>query len=78
VRRRDFTIGLLLAAAAQSAQTQERAKQHRIAIVIPAGAVAIISETKAARQVLRGADDHGQHRDANPCRLPLKLCHQLR
>ena len=45
MRRRDFTIGLLLAAAAQSAQTQERAKQHRIAIVIPAGAVAIISET---------------------------------
>jgi hypothetical protein len=55
MRRRDSTIGLLLAAAAQSVQAQERAKQHRIAIVIPAGAVAI-----------------------NPCRLPLKLCHQLR
>src|ERR1700747_352654 len=45
MRRRDFTVGLLLAAAAQSAQTQERAKHHWIAIVIPAGAVAIISET---------------------------------
>jgi putative tryptophan/tyrosine transport system substrate-binding protein len=44
VRRRDFTIGLLLAAAAQSAQTQERAKQHRIAIVIASGPVARIND----------------------------------
>jgi putative ABC transport system substrate-binding protein len=45
VRRRDFTIGLLLAAAGPSVRAQEPAKQHRIAIVIPAGAVADISET---------------------------------
>jgi putative ABC transport system substrate-binding protein len=44
VRRRDFTIGLLLAAAMQSAQAQERAKQRRIAIVVPAGPVARISD----------------------------------
>ena len=44
MRRRYFTIGLLLAAAAQSAQTQERAKQHRIAIVIASGPVARIND----------------------------------
>jgi putative tryptophan/tyrosine transport system substrate-binding protein len=44
VRRLDFTIGLLLAAAMQSAQAQERAKQRRIAIVVPAGPVARISD----------------------------------
>jgi len=45
LRRREFTIGLLLAAAIRSAQAQGSAKQHRIAIVIPAGPVAVISET---------------------------------
>jgi putative ABC transport system substrate-binding protein len=44
VRRRDFTVGLLLASAT-SALAQETAKQHRIAIVRPAGSVALISET---------------------------------
>jgi putative ABC transport system substrate-binding protein len=44
MRRRDFAIGLLLASAAQSVRAQETAKQHRIAIVIPAGPVAVISE----------------------------------
>jgi putative ABC transport system substrate-binding protein len=33
MRRRDFTIGFLLASAAQSVRAQDRAKQHRIAIV---------------------------------------------
>src|ERR1700739_4701033 len=47
MRRRDFTIGLLLAAATQSARAQEPSKQHRIAIVIPAGLVAVISETSS-------------------------------
>ena len=47
MRRRDFAIGLLLAAATQSVRAQEPGKQHRIAIVIPAGAVAIISETSS-------------------------------
>jgi putative tryptophan/tyrosine transport system substrate-binding protein len=37
MRRRDFTIGLLLATAAQSLPAQERAKQRRIAIVIASG-----------------------------------------
>ena len=37
MRRRDFTIGLSLAAAMQSARAQEPVKQHRIAIVIAAG-----------------------------------------
>jgi putative ABC transport system substrate-binding protein len=45
VRRRDFTIGLLLAAATRSVQAQERAKQHRIAIITPAGPVADFSDT---------------------------------
>jgi putative tryptophan/tyrosine transport system substrate-binding protein len=45
MRRRDFAIGLLLAAAVRTARAQEPAKQHRIAIIIPAGAVAIISQT---------------------------------
>jgi putative ABC transport system substrate-binding protein len=44
MRRREFTAGLLLASATR-ARAQERAKQHRIAIVIPAGPVAVISET---------------------------------
>ena len=43
MRRRDFTIGLLLATA-QSVRAQELAKQHRTAIVIPAGPVARISD----------------------------------
>ena len=33
MRRREFTIGFLLASAAQSVRAQERVKQHRIAIV---------------------------------------------
>jgi putative ABC transport system substrate-binding protein len=47
MRRRDFTAALLLAAATRSACAQEQAKQHRIAIVIPAGPVAIISEASS-------------------------------
>jgi putative tryptophan/tyrosine transport system substrate-binding protein len=45
MRRRDFTIGLVLGAAAESAQTQDRAKQHRIAIIRPTGPVSIMSDT---------------------------------
>jgi putative tryptophan/tyrosine transport system substrate-binding protein len=45
MRRREFTIGLLLATATQPLQAQERAMRHRIAIVIPASPVASISET---------------------------------
>jgi putative ABC transport system substrate-binding protein len=47
MRRRDFAIGLLLAAATRSAQAQAPARQHRIAIVIPAGLVVVISETSS-------------------------------
>jgi putative tryptophan/tyrosine transport system substrate-binding protein len=39
MRRREFRVGLLLAAAAQSVRAQQRAKLHRIAIVITAGPV---------------------------------------
>jgi putative tryptophan/tyrosine transport system substrate-binding protein len=44
MRRRDFAIGLLLAAATQSVWAEEPAKQHRIAIVITAGPVAGIDD----------------------------------
>jgi putative ABC transport system substrate-binding protein len=44
VKRRDFTIGLLLAAVARSGRAQEPAKPHRIAIAIPAGPVASIDD----------------------------------
>jgi putative tryptophan/tyrosine transport system substrate-binding protein len=44
VRRRDFTIGLLLASAAQSVRAQELAKQRRIAIVISTGPAARIND----------------------------------
>ena len=39
MRRRDFTIGLLLAADTRTALAQQSAKQHRIAIVIASGPV---------------------------------------
>ena len=44
MKRRDFTIGLLIAAAAPSASALEGAKQHRIAIVMAGGTIARISE----------------------------------
>jgi putative ABC transport system substrate-binding protein len=40
MRRREFTIGLLLASATGTVQAQQPAKPHRVAIVIPAGPVA--------------------------------------
>ena len=45
MRRRDFTIGLLLAGAVRPVRAQEQAKQHRIAVIIPTGPVALISDT---------------------------------
>jgi putative ABC transport system substrate-binding protein len=45
MRRRDFAIGLLLLAAARTVRAQEPVKQHRIAIVRPAGSLALISDT---------------------------------
>jgi len=44
MKRRDFTAGLLLAAAVGTVRAQEPAKQHRIAIIIPSGPVAGIGE----------------------------------
>jgi putative ABC transport system substrate-binding protein len=67
MRRRDFTIGLLLAGGARMGWAQERAKQHRIAIVIPAGPVADISDTGVRRwraffeELRRTADIEGQN-----------------
>ena len=43
MRRREFTVGLLLVAA-QSVRAQQRAKLHRIAIVITAGPVTRIDD----------------------------------
>jgi ABC transporter substrate binding protein len=45
MRRRDFTIGLLVAATVPMVRAQEPTKHHRIAIIRPAGSVALISET---------------------------------
>jgi putative tryptophan/tyrosine transport system substrate-binding protein len=45
MRRREFTSGLLLAAAVPAVRAEERAKQHRIAIVRPAGPVSQITDT---------------------------------
>jgi putative ABC transport system substrate-binding protein len=67
MRRRDFTVGLLLAAAARAVGAQERAKQHRIAIVIPAGPVTGISQTGARawqaffEKLRRLGDNEGQN-----------------
>jgi putative ABC transport system substrate-binding protein len=47
MRRRDFTISLLLACAIRSVRAREATKQHRIAIVIAGGTVARISETSS-------------------------------
>jgi len=44
VRRRDFTIGLLLAVATRSVRAQEPSKQHRIAIVITTAPVSRIDD----------------------------------
>jgi putative tryptophan/tyrosine transport system substrate-binding protein len=45
MRRRDFTIGLLLASATQSVRAEERAQQHRIAIVITSSPAVSINDT---------------------------------
>jgi putative ABC transport system substrate-binding protein len=44
MRRRDFTIGLLLATAVRMVQAQERGKQHRIAIIVSTGPAARIND----------------------------------
>jgi putative ABC transport system substrate-binding protein len=45
MRRRDLTIGLLVAAAVPTVRAQDPAKHHRIAIIRAAGPVFIMSET---------------------------------
>jgi putative tryptophan/tyrosine transport system substrate-binding protein len=45
MRRRDFTISLVLASAVRAGRAQQPAKQHRIAIITPADPVAEISDT---------------------------------
>jgi hypothetical protein len=44
MRRRDFAISLALTAAMQSVRAQQRAKPRRVAIVVPAGPIAHMSE----------------------------------
>jgi putative ABC transport system substrate-binding protein len=67
MRRRDFTIGLLLAAAVRPGRAQERAEQHRIAIVIPAGPVALIDDPGSRfyqafwEELRRSGDVEGQN-----------------
>jgi hypothetical protein len=45
VRRGEFTAGLLLASAVRTVRAQQPAKQHRIAIIRPAGPVSVMSDT---------------------------------
>jgi putative tryptophan/tyrosine transport system substrate-binding protein len=47
MRRRDFTIGLLLSGAAAAARAQRPLKEHRIALVIPSGPVARIDDPQS-------------------------------
>jgi hypothetical protein len=47
VRRRDFAAGLLLAGSAQWVGAEERAEQHRIAIVITSGPIARINDPQS-------------------------------
>ena len=67
MRRRDFALGLLIAAATQSVRAEESAKQHRIAIVIPSGPVARISDSLPRlyqpffEELLRLGDVEGQN-----------------
>jgi hypothetical protein len=67
MRRRDFTICLLLTAAVGTVRPQEPAKQHRIAIVIPSGPVARISDSLPRfyqpffEELLRLGDVEGQN-----------------
>jgi hypothetical protein len=49
MRRRDFTFGVLLAAAGGTVQAQEPGKQHRIAIVMPSGSVSRASGSGGSR-----------------------------
>ncbi len=44
MRRRAFMLGALLVSAAQSTRAQKQVKQHRIAIVIPAGTAARVDD----------------------------------
>jgi putative ABC transport system substrate-binding protein len=44
MRRRDFTVGLLLAASVQTVRAQEPVKQRRIAMVRPAGPVNLMTD----------------------------------
>jgi putative tryptophan/tyrosine transport system substrate-binding protein len=45
MRRRDFTTGVMFAAATATAWAQEQPKLHRIAIVRPTGPITLISDT---------------------------------
>jgi putative tryptophan/tyrosine transport system substrate-binding protein len=47
MRRRDFSIGVLLAAATRTGRAQEATKRHRIPFVIPSGLVARIDDPGA-------------------------------
>jgi putative tryptophan/tyrosine transport system substrate-binding protein len=67
VRRRDFTITLLVACAMRTARAQEPARQHRIAIVISTGPVARVHDPTSHafrafwQELHRLGDDEGQN-----------------
>ena len=61
MRRRDFTIGLLLAVATQSGRVQGPSKQHRIAIVITAGPVAGINDPASRPWQAFWEEPHRRH-----------------
>ena len=61
MKRRDFTIGLLLAGASRMAPAQEPAKQHRIAIVITAGPVAGINDAASRPWQAFWEEPHRRH-----------------
>jgi putative ABC transport system substrate-binding protein len=64
MRRRDFTIGVLLAGAVPTAQAQQPTKQHRIAIVIPAGPVVTRIHDPASRYWQAFWEELRRHGDA--------------
>src|SRR6516162_4273728 len=71
MRRRDFTIGLALAATARVGRAQAPAKQHRIAVITPAGSVADISDrgvrewSAFSEELRRLGDIEGQNLTVN-------------
>ena len=71
MRRRDSTIALVLASAVRAGRAQQPAKQHRIAVITPAGSVADISDrgvrewSAFSEELRRLGDIEGQNLTVN-------------